>query len=292
MLTVSKWTLPFYAQVCREGEGGGGGGNAGGGDVWHKGIEPDTVGFWQNKGLDISDPKALTLKLTEQYRAAEKHIGAPADRIIRLPERPDDAAAWQGVYERLGTPKEAKEYELGGIKFSDGKELEASFLDSMRRELHTAHVPKDAAPGIVKAVVKYMEDTTAAESAIRASKANEEKETLQKNWGTSFDFNHLKAIEGARRLGITPEAVKLMEGQVGYSAVMEAMRKIGVGTTEATFVERGTGGQGTPPTREGCVARKNELMADAEWTKRYLAGGVKEGQEMKSLLMMIEGEAA
>lgn len=297
MLRMSRWTLPFRAQVLSEGEGGGGGGGGGGGaaDAWHKGIEAETVGFWQNKGLDISDPKALSIKLTEQYRAAEKHIGAPADRILRLPEKADDAAGWSAVHERLGMPKEAKDYDLSGVKFSDGKELEAGFIDSMRAALHGARVPKDAAPTVVTAVVKYMEDANSAAAAINKSKGDAEKATLAKNWGTNFDFNHLKAIEGARRLGISPEGVKLMEGQVGYSAVMEAMRKIGVGTTEATFVERGAGSGANgivPTTREGAISRRAALMEDKAWGKRYISGDVQAKQEMDALNTLIDGEAA
>lgn len=292
LMRASRWTLPFRAQVLSEGEGGGGGGGGGGGDVWHKGIEAETVGFWQNKGLDISDPKALTLKLTEQYRAAEKHIGAPADRILRLPEKADDVAGWSAVHERLGMPKEAKDYDLSGVKFADGKPLEAGFIDNMRAALHGARVPKDAAPAVVTAVVRYMEDANSAAAAINKTKGDAEKALLQKNWGTQFDFNHIKAIEGAQRLGITPEAVKLLEGQVGYSAVMEAMRKIGVGTTEATFIERGTGAGGVPHTREGAISRKAALMADNDWGKRYLAGDTQAKAEMTALNTLIDGEAA
>jgi hypothetical protein len=196
------------------------------------------------------------------------------------------------VYERLGKPKEAKDYDLSGVKFSDGKELEAGFIDNMRAALHSAHVPKDAAPTVITAFVKYMEDANSAATAINKTKGDAEKATLAKNWGQNFDFNHMKAIEGARRLGITPEAVKLMENQVGYSAVMEAMRKIGAGTTEATFVERGTSGTGVPTTREGAISRKESLLADKAWGARYIAGDLQAKQEMTALNTLIDGEAA
>jgi hypothetical protein len=101
-------------------------------------------------------------------------------------------------------------------------------------------------------------------------------------------------MEGARRLGITPEAVKAMESQIGYRSVMETMRKIGAGTSEDTFVEGGGNkpGGGSPTTREGAVSRLNELMQDPAWGKRLTAGDVQATTEWRSLLQMIDGVAA
>ena len=109
----------------------------------------------------------------------------------------------------------------------------------------------------------------------------------------SSDLDRLQMIEGARRLGISPEAVKALEGQIGYDQVMEAMRKIGANTREGDFVERGAGGpQGDVTTMEGAHARKSELMADAGWVDRYLKGGVAEKREMEKLNRMITGVTA
>ena len=285
----------------REGEGAGAGGAAGGAagagaagagaaPPWHAGVEAETLGFWQNKGLDVADPKTVATGLTKFYRDAEKFIGVPPDQLIRMPKadaKPEDLKAF---YQRLGAPADPKEYDFNGIKFG-GNDLEASFADSMRAALAAAYVPKDKAGTIVGAVVKYLEDADAAESAVSTAKIAEEKAALAKNWGTAFEYNKLKAMEGAQRLGITPEAVALMEKSVGYAAVMEAMRKVGVGTSEDTFVDRGAGGQGKPVTREGAIARKSELMADKAWSDRYLKGGVQERQEMDALNIMIDGQA-
>src|SRR5690349_18812738 len=102
--------FPLFAA---EGTAGGGGADAGssgaaagqeggsGSAPWYKGVDQETVGFWQNKGLELDDPAKFATKLTEQYRAAERHIGVPPDRIIRLPEKNDDVQGWNGVWQRL-----------------------------------------------------------------------------------------------------------------------------------------------------------------------------------------------
>lgn len=258
--------------------------------AWHEGIEPETIGFWQNKGYDLTSPKALAAALTKQYREAEKFIGAPPDQIHKMPKadaKPEEFAAF---WQRLGAPAKPEDYDFSSVKFA-GNDLEPSFVSAMREGLASAFVPKDKAAAIVASVVKYLESADTTESTVNAAKLAEEKASLRQNWADKFDFNHLQAIEGARKLGITPEAVKAMENQIGYAAVMEAMRKIGANTREDTFVERGAGSAaGDVVTREGAMSRKQELMADKEWGKRYLSGGVTEKREMDRINQMIDGE--
>jgi hypothetical protein len=121
---LQKYLMPTFAPET--GAGGGDGGAAAAaaaaaaasaGKPWHDGVEADTVGFWQNKGYKVDDPKALATDLTKQYRELERHIGAPPDQILRLPKadaKPEDIKAF---WSKLGAPADAKEYDFSGIKF-------------------------------------------------------------------------------------------------------------------------------------------------------------------------------
>lgn len=258
--------------------------------AWHNGIEAETLGFWQNKGFKVDDPKALAGDLTKSYRELEKHFGVPPDQLLKLPKPDAKPEDWAAFHQRLGAPKEATEYDFSAVKMN-GEALPADIDAAMRNALAQAFVPKDKATGIASAVAKALESSKTSTDTLTAAKVAEEKAKLKTDWGTKFDFNHLQAMEGARRLGISPEAVKALESQIGYAGVMEAMRKIGHATSEDTFIERGTNTMGVPTTREGAVSRKAELMADKDWADRYLKGGVKEVQEMNAINMMIAGDA-
>jgi len=250
--------------------------------AWHEGVEPETLGFWQNKGYDLTSPVKLASAMTKQYREAEKFIGVPSDQVVKLPKadaKPEDLRAF---YERLGAPKEAKDYDLTAVK-------DPAIADVLRATAFERGLNKDATTAVAAAVAKALESKATTDNTVAAQKLADEKTNLAKNWGDKFDFNHLQAMEGARRLGITPEAVKTLENQIGYAAVMEAMRKIGANTREDTFVERGASGTGDVTTREGAMARKAELEANPEWAKRYLAGGQTEAREMTRLITMIDG---
>jgi hypothetical protein len=250
---------------------------------WHDGVAPDVLGFWQNKGLPLDNPRDFGVKLTEQYKAAEKFIGVPPDQVIKIPKAdapPEDLRAY---YERLGAPKEAKDYDLSVIK-------DTGLSEAIRTAAHARGVTKDAATDIAAAVQKAVDSKTTTDNGEMTAKLAAQKDALQKNWGDKFAFNHLQAIEGARRLGIDPEGVKALEGVIGYDKVMEAMRKIGANTREDTFIERGQGGPtGEVTTVEGAHARKAELMADNAWVTKYNNGDAVARREMDRLNQMIVG---
>lgn len=257
---------------------------------WHDGVEPEVLGHWDNKGWDKSDPKAIALAATKQAREAERHFGVPIDRLLKLPDAAAKPEEWAAVYQRLGAPKEAKEYDFAGIKFA-GEDLDPGFADAMRASLAAAFVPKDKATAIVQGVVKYLESAEASEATVTAGKIAEEKASLAKNWGPKFDFNHLQAMEGAKRAGVSPEAVKALEGQVGYANVMELFRRIGASGAESVFVEGG-GGDGAASTRNGALARLAELEGDKAWGKRFKAGDAAAKAEWNGLMAQINDEAA
>lgn len=265
---------------------------------WHDGVEPEVLGFWQNKGLPLDSPVTFAAKLTEQYRAAEKHIGAPPDQLVRMPKadaKPEEISAFR---QRIGVPVEAKDYDFSSVKDGAGQPLAQAMADALRASFHAHGVTKDAAPAVALDVVKHLDSQKTTQATLDAGKLAEQKMTLERNWGgkdsATYQYNHLQAIEGARRLGITPEAVKALEGQIGYASVMDAMRKIGGARGEDIFVQTPPGGGGPTAvtTREGAISRKQELMADKAWGARFTAGDAEARREYDRLNIMINGEAA
>lgn len=286
-----------YLSPLREGEGAAGGGAAGAAAAasgaakpWHEGVEAEILGHWQNKGWKIDDPKEIALAATKQAREAERHFGVPTDRLLKLPAtdaRPEDVAAF---WQRLGAPKEATEYDFAGVKHANGNEVDTGFVDKMRGALLGARVPKDQAASIVKAVIDHMDGADAAATTIATAKIAEEKAALAKNWGPKFDHNYLQAREGAKRAGVSEDAVKALEGQVGYASVMELFRRIGASSAESVFHEGS--GDSTVNTRSGAIARLAELENDKAFGKRLTSGDAAAAAEWRSLTALATGEAA
>jgi hypothetical protein len=258
--------------------------------AWHNGVDATILGHWQNKNYDLSDPAKVAIAATQAAIEAQRFVGAPPDQLVRLPKDTNDAAGWDAVHQRLGTPREAKDYDFAGIKFGDGTELEAGFTDAMRGALHKARVSKDAAPEVVKAVIKYLDDADATDGIAKANTLTDQKKALKDSWGTRHDENLLAAKQAARRLGVDPETVAALENVVGYDKVMEMFRKIGAGTNEDTFVEGR--GPGAPATQQSAQARMEELKADEAWRKRLFAGDAAAKREFHALMEQISGVAA
>lgn len=251
---------------------------------WHTGVDAEVKGHWENKGWKLDDPKEIAINSTKQARELERHFGVPADRLLKLPAadaKPEELAAF---YQRLGAPKEAKEYDLSSVKLG-GKDLDPALADSLREALAAAFVPKDKATAAAARLVKHLEDTKAAEDTIASGRLAEEKAKLATNWGPKYDLNYLQAVEGARKAGIAREAITAMEGVAGYANVMEHFRRVGAGMTEAAFIE-GTGASG-PTTRDGAAARLAELQADKAWGERLVKGDAAAKAEWQALTQQI-----
>lgn len=260
-------------------------------DAWHAGIDGELMGHAQNKGWKLDDPKIAFATAVTEHRKLQSHFGVPAEQLLKLPKDQADEAGWKQVYTRLGVPEDAKGYDFAGVKFADGKDLDAGFADTMRAALLGAHVPKDRAADVVKAVVKFMDGTSAEDAAVKAGKLAEEKTALAANWKANEAANKFIAQQAATKLGIAPETVAALEGVVGYKAIMEMFHKIGTAIGEAKFVSS-EGNNGGIMSRDQAVARKSELMSDKAWGDRYIKGGPPERREMQSLNVIIAGAAA
>lgn len=256
--------------------------------VWHEGIDAEIIGHAQNKGWKLDDPKEAFVGAVKQARELERHFGVPPDQLLKMPKANAPEAEIKAFWQRLGAPADAKEYDFAAVKHADGNPIAQPLADAIRSVAATAHLPKDAATAVATAVAKHLDSAKAEADAGAATKLAEEKAALAKSWGTNGDLNKLTAMQGAKRLGVTPEDVAALEKVVGYSRVMEMFRKVGAGTSEDTFVEGKPGTQGAA-TREAAIARKAELSNDAAWRTRFLAGDVAAVTEMRNLDYMIAG---
>lgn len=274
------------------GEGTGGGGAA----PWYQGIqglESDVIGHIQNRGWHTMTPAQAAAEAAKAHREAERFLGVPKEQLVRLPKDAADEAGWNEVYSRLGQPKDAKEYDFSGVKFTDEAVLDTGDQDWLRQVATDLHLSKDAATKLAGHLVKHLEAGETTVAAESTAKLAEQRAELDRNWGANKEQNMFLAKQGAQKLGFDPDAIGALEQTFGYAKVMEAMRRVGQAGMEGKFVENqgaGAGGSGVT-TRDQAVARKGELMRDASWQERYLAGDATAVREMRSLNVIIAGES-
>lgn len=274
------------------GAGNGGAAAAAAAAPWHQGLDAETIGLLQNRGVKLDDPKEAVGNLGKAYREATSKLGVPPDQLIRLPRADAPEAEIKSFWQRLGAPADAKEYDFGEVKYADGEALDAGDAETLRALFSRVNLPKSVAHEIVKGIIKMADDDESRETTSRATAAETEKAALQKEWGGTaerYDANLFIAKQGAKALGLTPEQVNALESVTGYAAIMKAMHRVGVLNKEDRFVAGGNGSNGLM-SREQASARKTELMADKAWTERYMKGDTQARGEMLNLNRIITGD--
>lgn len=269
--------------------GGGGGGGSGGDKPWFDGVDAETLGYLQNRGLDKGDARSAALAAIASHRNAEKVIGAPANEVIRLPKDPNDKA-WNDIRVRLGAGKEPKDYDFVDVKFADGKGFEDKFADFLKTTFHREGIPVKAGVSLAREFAKYIDNMATDNSADLAANLAKERDTLQKNWGNNFRQNMVVAENAAKKFGIPDEVLETLKGinGMGHAAVLETLLKIGQATGEDRFINS-DGNKDRVVTIEAARERLAELKRDRSWVDRFNANDLTAVKEFNNLTSIIAG---
>jgi hypothetical protein len=250
----------------------------------------DLTKLWTDKKWDTAKPDVVATEASRAYLAAQKLIGSPPDETLRY--KPDNPEIMNGFYARIGVPKDVAGYDLAGIKLPDGSELDQSYTDMIRKTAYDNHLTPAQAKAIATSHIEWVagqdkQDATLSDAAVASERA-----TLQKNWGNDWSSNLLMAREGAKALGFDAEIVGTLEKTAGYAKIMEAMRSVGQRLREPGAVAGALpNSQAGALTREQAIDRKQQLMGDAAWRKRWYDNGQNgpEAREAQRLDMIISG---
>lgn len=242
--------------------------------AWFDSFQNSDLKAWV-QAAGVKDPESAAAKA----HSLEKMLGADrAGRTLVLPAKEDDPA-WSEVYNKLGRPDNAEGYKLPIPEGGD-----PAFSKVAAGWFYEAGIPTRQAQALASKWNEYAVNATKAAQTEEQSKLKAEHEALQADWGTGPSFD--KQVELARRaatqLGVDEEAIDALQKTVGYSKVMKLFAKIGEqGAEDETF---GAGSNdGLTLTPETARAQKARLMADPEWSKRYLNGDVQARGEMERI---------
>ena len=274
--------------------GAGGGSDPGGADpgatAWYSGkVDQETLGHWQNKGWDVTNPATVASEATKAWKAAEQaHLtltGVPADRLLRMPA-PGDEAATRAFHQKLGAPIDATGYDFSSVKRADGTAVDGAMTGTLAASFLKLGISKDAATEIVKQVQGLTDGVASATNADRTAKTQGEMMALRQSWGQNAEANMFVARQAAQKLGFTADEANALGDQVGHGKVLEMLRRVGSELGESRFVGAGPGGNPGPMTQEQAVARLADLKKDDGWVKKYLAGDVGAKRELDALSRM------
>lgn len=243
---------------------------------WTSGFNDDLKGYVQNKGF--KDPSAVL----DSYRNLEKLVGVPKERLLKLPEK-DDAPEWNEIYERLGKPKDAKDYNIE-IPKDMGDE---KFGDWARKTFHEAGLPKKQGDKLASEWNKYVSSTMAERETARQERYANEDKALRSEWGMAYDQEINAAGRAAQVFGIDGDTIDKIEKAMGFAGTMKLFNSMAKKIGEDKFVAPdGGSGKFNVMTPEAAKQRIESLKADKTWTAKYLSGDVSTKDEFEKLLKM------
>jgi hypothetical protein len=244
-----------------------------GGSDWTAGLNDELKGFVQNKSWKGAH-EAL-----ESYRNLEKLIGAPQDKLIKLPSD-DDTAGWDNVYGRLGRPARPEDY---GIQPPE-KGGDPEFVKWATETFHKNGLSSKQAKSLAEAWNAQMTKTAQDKAEASKAKARQDYESLRREWGAVYEQNLMVADRGALRFGIDPQTAQQLANVMGAGKALKLLHALGAGTGEHAFVGgSNVPGANGPMTPEQARVKIAQLKGDPDFVKKYAAGGAKEREEMTRL---------
>jgi len=244
-----------------------------GGGEWTTGFNDDLKGYVQTKGF--KDPASVL----DSYRNLEKLMGAPKERLLRLPDK-DDAPEWGDVYSRLGRPADAKEYKLEiAPELAPEAEVEA-----LRSAFHKQGLTKRQAEALMGDVKAYREAMAADRQTKQAEEVNAQANALKKEWGLAYTQNLNSAKAAAMAFGLSGEQVDKLETIFGGNEVIKMLHTARTKMGEHNFVgaDQKVSSMGVL-SPEAAKHKLSTLRQDQSFIQKYTSGDVSAREEMARL---------
>lgn len=241
------------------------------GQGWYEveGITDETKGYVQNKGWD-NPIKAITA-----YQNLEKHVGVPADQLLRLPKDPSENGAMDPVYERLGRPKTPQEY---GKFTAEGYEVDENRISHFDQAFHKLGLNTAQRNELIKGAMEYENTAIKAMLEQQVAKSNEEMKSLENEWGPAA----AERKELARRAVRTfipgdqkDQMLNSIENAIGTASMMKLFANIGEKLGEHKIVdgdnEQRPFGKTPEQVKADIASLKGELQGGTPEAKARLA---------------------
>jgi hypothetical protein len=233
----------------------------------------------------------------KSYGDLEKHVGAPADRLIRIPDaaKIDDTFRAE-VFKRIGytpegVPGKPEDY---GLTVPEG--MDGEYAKAIAAEAHRLGVPAKYLKGLAEFNNKFAADAM-AKAKTDEDKAVEERHKaveakLKERFGDKYDATKELMTREALRIGFTAESLEALErslalgGEGDLGLFRGVLADIAELRREAPLHKNNGGGAMTADAARQALAAKR---ADSAWVTKALTRGTPEAEENIRLNMLASG---
>ena len=246
---------------------------------WHSGFDQETSGWLENRGLTKLDEKSAIPELVKGFRNAEKYIGTPADKLVKIPDWDKaDKVELDQIYSKLGRPNDPKEYN---IQVPDGQPRD--YADAAQAKFHEIGLSVRQANALVEWNNGQAQAIIENQSTSKAQAMKDQEAGLRNEWGDAYDKYDSMAANAINSLGVKDNQLAALRDSLGFDGAMKLFANIGEKIGEAQYVSgEGRGGNG-PMTPAQAASKLAQLKKDKEWVNKYLAGNAEVNAEMNRL---------
>lgn len=229
---------------------------------WRSGLD---VSIKDHASLkDFKDPKDLAKSWVE----AQKLIGVDKIPVPQNYDNPEVRAKFANeIADRLGRPKEAKEYKITDVKLPDGVNFKVApeALDTLKVEAHKLGLLPHQLDGLYK---WYVTDTgnrlKAHQEGIQKS-INDITAELRSEWGAAFDAKKGIAEKVLDKFATPEERAHLIKtGFNNDPKIIRMLSRFGESVSEDTFTKGGSETTMTPEEATKELAKIRQQLTEMQ----------------------------
>jgi len=246
---------------------------------WTTGLDDGKRGYVQTKGFkDVGS-------IVDSYQNLEKLMGAPKERLLKLPEK-SDAPEWNEIYDRMGRPKTANDY-----KFATPANSDEGFVNWAKETFHKNGLTQKQAETLINGY-NELNKSRETEYTNQVSRQHEnDLKALKSEWGAAYEQNANIVDQAAVKFGLDSEVIQGLKEAMGPAGAMKFLHNIGSKIGEASFV-----GSNSPEGFSGALTPQQasykiqEMMKDSEFKRRLMSGDTEAKSTWEKLHRMKVGE--
>lgn len=251
---------------------------------WRSGLSEDLASHSAIKDIASIEDLAKSAIHAQQMVGADK---------IAVPGKDADAQAWEDVYNKLGRPEKAGDYELPQENVPSLEDQGAQ-LEEFKGEAHRLGLNKQQFAGLVRFMAEKGQQGSEAAQANMTEMQKQAVATLQQEFGAAYDQNlnlaksaveqfggeELKAVLNQTGLGNNPELVKAF-ARIGKMVASDEI--IGKGGRESFVMSPGE-------AQEAIMQKKLDVEFMAAYTQNHHPGHMAAVEEMQNLFELANPE--
>jgi len=230
---------------------------------WRDGISEEIASHTSLSDINSIEDLAKATIHAQQMVGAEK---------IAIPNRESEPAVWDEVYNKLGRPEKAEQYELPEELGGTDTQFEEASFDALKSEAHRLGLNKQQFAGLSR----YLANQATSYKENRAENTQqamqESVKHLQQEFGQAYQQNITHAQEAVKRFGGESLIRALDETGLGNNPeLVKTFAKIGRMIAEDEVLGGG-GAQVFEKTPSEARAEIQQLQADPDFMRSYMQG--------------------